>query len=117
MLTSVEDAFHCLKGELGLRPIHHSKPDRIEAHLFIFVLAYRLLNYIRYYLQKAGANHLWPTVRSWLQTHQLLSTTLPTKAGRMIHMRYCITPTIKQKEIYKALRITSIPLKRKKIVM
>ncbi|MCJ7809319.1 MAG: IS1634 family transposase, partial [Desulfobulbaceae bacterium] len=45
MLTSVEDAFRCLKSELGLRPIHHSKSDRVDGHLFISVLAYHLLNY------------------------------------------------------------------------
>lgn len=116
MLTSVEDAFRCLKSELGLRPIHHTKPDRVEAHLFISVLAYHLLNYIQYYLRKAGVNHRWPTIRSWLQTHQVLTTTLPREDGGMIHLRYCTTPTINQKQLYKALGITSIPLKRKKIV-
>ena len=117
MLTCVEDAFRCLKSELGLRPIHHSKPDRIEAHLFISVLAYHLLNYTHYYLQKAKLNHRWPTIRSWLQTHQILSTTLPKADGGMIHIRYCTTPTLKQNKIYKALGITNIPLKREKIVM
>jgi len=31
-------------------------------------------------------------------------------------MRYCTTPTLKQKGIYKALGIPSIPFKRKKMV-
>ena len=116
MLTSVEDAFRCLKSELGLRPIHHSKPNRIEAHLFISVLAYHLLNYIQYYLQRSGLRHRWPTIQSSLENHEVLSTTLPKEDGGMIHLRYCTTPTIKQREIYKALGITDIPLKRKKIV-
>jgi transposase len=117
MLTSVEDAFRCLKSELGLRPNHHSKACRIEGHIFISVLAYHLLNYIQYYMQKSGLNHRWSTICSWLQTHEVLSTSLPKKEGGIIHMRYCTTPTLKQKEIYKALGITSIPLKRKKMVM
>jgi len=117
MLTSVEDAFRCLKGELGLRPIHHSKSDRIEGHLFISILAYHLLNYIQQHLRKAGINHRWATVRSLLQTHIALSTHLPTADGKMVHLRYCSIPTPKQVEVYSALGITSVPLKRTKIEM
>jgi transposase len=116
MLTSVEDAFRCLKSELGLRPVHHSKANRIEAHLFISVLAYHLLNYIQYYLRNSGLRHRWPTIQSCLETHEVLSTTLPKENGGMIHLRYCTIPTAKQREIYQALRITDIPLKRKKVV-
>ena len=117
MLTSVEDAFRCLKGELGLRPIHHSKPDRIEGHLFISILAYHLLNYIQQHLRTAGINHRWDTVRSILQTHIALSTHLPTDDGTMVHLRYCSIPTPKQVEVYSALGITSVPLKPTKIEM
>jgi hypothetical protein len=38
----VEEAFRTLKGDLGLRPIYHHKPERIEAHLFVAFLAYGL---------------------------------------------------------------------------
>jgi len=117
MLTSVEDAFRCLKGELGLRPIHHSKPDRIEGHLFISILAYHLLNYIQQRLRTAGINHRWDTVRSILQTHIALGTHLPTDDGTMVHLRYCSIPTPKQVEVYNALGITSVPLKPAKIEM
>jgi len=99
---------------LGLRPIHHSKSNRIEGHLFISVLAYHLLNYNRHRMQKAGLNHRWPTIRSWLETHEVLTTDLPKEGGGVIHLRYCTIPTLKQQQIYKALRITSIPLRRKK---
>jgi transposase len=39
-LCFVEEAFRTLKGDLGLRPIFHHDPKRIEAHLFISFLAY-----------------------------------------------------------------------------
>jgi len=41
-LVFVEEAFRTLKNDLGLRPIYHHKPDRIEAHLFVAFLAYCL---------------------------------------------------------------------------
>ncbi|MDH4319363.1 MAG: hypothetical protein OEV64_13300 [Desulfobulbaceae bacterium] len=43
MLTEVEAVFRSLKSELGLRSIFHQQTDRISAHLFISVLAYRLI--------------------------------------------------------------------------
>jgi transposase len=115
MLTFVEDTFRCLKSELGLRPIHHSKELRVEGHLFISVLAYHLLNYIRHHLQKAGIHHRWATIRCWLKMHEVLTTSLIKEDGAMIHLRYCTTPTLQQEEIYKALGITAVPLKRKRL--
>jgi len=114
MLTSVEDAFRCLKSELGLRPIHHSKSNRVDGHLFISLPAYHLLNHNRWYMQKEGINHRWETIRSLLETHEVLTTNLPKEGGGVIHLRYCTIPTLRQKEIYKALKISSIPLRRKK---
>ena len=114
MLTFAEDAFRCLKIELGLRPIHHSKRERIEGHLFISVLAYQMLTYIRHHLQQAGIYHRWVTVRRWLRTHEVLTTSMPKENGKMIHVRYCTTVTMQQEEIYRALGICLVPLPRKK---
>jgi len=115
MLTIVEDAFRCLKSELGLRPNFHHKPDRIEGHLFVTVLAYHLLHYIRYKLNDAGLFHRWPTIKSWLNTHRIITTNLPKKEGGVIHVRYCTTPTLKQQEVYSALKITGVPMRQKKV--
>src|SRR5215813_12003667 len=41
-LVAVEEAFKNLKGDLALRPIHHQREERIEAHIFIAFLAYCL---------------------------------------------------------------------------
>jgi transposase len=114
MLTIVEDAFRCLKDELGLRPNFHHKSARIEGHLFITVLAYHLLHYIRYKLNEAGLFHRWKTIKSWLNTHRRLTTSLPKKDGGVIHLRHCTTPTLKQQEVYSALKITNVPLRQRK---
>ena len=114
MLTIVEDAFRYLKDELGLRPNFHHKPDRIEGHLFITVLAYHLMHYIRYKLNEAGLFHRWKTIKSWLNTHRILTTSLPKKDGGVIHIRHCTTPTLKQQEVYSALKITNVPLTQRK---
>jgi transposase len=41
-LTQIEEAFRNLTGDLSIRPIHHQKEARIEAHIFIAFLAYCL---------------------------------------------------------------------------
>ncbi|BBO16838.1 conserved hypothetical protein [Candidatus Brocadia pituitae] len=44
----IERAFRDLKSNLGLRPIYHQKEHRVDAHLFISVLAYHLLHAIEH---------------------------------------------------------------------
>src|SRR6202051_4147007 len=41
-LTEIEEAFKNLKGDLGIRPIFHQLPHRIEAHTFIAFVSYCL---------------------------------------------------------------------------
>ncbi len=43
ILLRAEKGFACLKGSLSLRPNFHPLPCRVEAHVFISVLAYHLL--------------------------------------------------------------------------
>jgi transposase len=114
MLTTVEDAFRSLKSELGLRPNFHHRSDRIESHIFITVLAYHLLQWIQYSLHQAGLHHRWSTVHSWLDTHRLLTSSLPCEEGGVVHIRHCTTATLKQSEIYSALGISDVPLNPRK---
>ena len=81
-LVFVEEAFRTLKGDLGLRPIYHHKPERIEAHLFVAFLAYCLSITLRQRL-KALAGGLTPrVVFEKLSTLQLLDVRVPTTDGR-----------------------------------
>ena len=81
-LVFVEEAFRTLKGDLGLRPIYHQKPERIEAHLFVAFLAYCLSITLRQRL-KALAGGLMPrVVFEKLATLQLLDVRVPTTDHR-----------------------------------
>lgn len=81
-LVFVEEAFRTLKGDLGLRPIYHHKPERIEAHLFVAFLAYCLSITLRQRL-KALAGGLMPrVVFEKLAMVQLLDVRVPTTDGR-----------------------------------
>jgi hypothetical protein len=53
-LTLVEKAFRVLKSELLLRPLWHHYSGRVEAHVFICVLAYTLWKTLDHLLKRAG---------------------------------------------------------------
>ncbi len=44
-LVAIEQAFKEIKGDLGIRPVHHQLEGRIEAHIFVCFLAYCRCNH------------------------------------------------------------------------
>ena len=85
-LVEVEQAFKILKMDLSLRPIHHQKDDRIEAHIFVAFLSYCLQVTLQQRL-KALAPGL--TVRSVLEKFasiQMVDVHLPTTDGRELRL-------------------------------
>lgn len=81
-LCFVEEAFRTLKGDLGLRPIFHHEPKRIEAHLFISFLAYCLSITLRQQMRSLAGGLMPRTIFEKLATVQMLDVTLPTTDGR-----------------------------------
>ncbi|GAB6059383.1 IS1634 family transposase [Desulfonatronum parangueonense] len=116
MLTILEGAFRHMKSELGLRPNFHRKEDRIEGHMFITVLAYHLLHWIGYRLKKAGMCSSWTGIRETLDTHRLLTTSMPVKDGGIVSILHCTTPTVEQAKIYNVLGASGMPIKKTKVV-
>jgi len=53
-LTVVERAFRVLKSELLLRPVWHHYSGRTEAHVFVCVLAYALVENLDHLLKQSG---------------------------------------------------------------
>jgi len=81
-LVAIEEAFRTLKGDLGLRPIFHKTPSRIEAHLFIAFLAYCLSITLRQQLRSLAGGLMPRTVFEKLATVQMLDVRIPTTDGR-----------------------------------
>jgi len=81
-LVEVEAAFKNLKSELAIRPIHHQREDRIEAHIFVSFLPYCVFVSLKHQL-KAHAPGL--TVRQALEklaAMQMLDVHFPTTDAR-----------------------------------
>jgi transposase len=113
MLNTVESAFRTLKSELDFRPVYHQKERRAEAHLFIAVLAYHIVNAIQHRLQESGIRLSWSTLRKMMRNHQIVLTTMQTKDGWLISILDSTIPEDNHLQIYNALGIGSRPIKRK----
>jgi transposase len=82
ILTEVEQAFKELKNDLDIRPIHHQKDERIEAHIFVSFLSYCLQVTLK---QQARVKAPGLTPRAILEkfkTIQMIDVHLPTTDGR-----------------------------------
>ena len=108
-IRDVEDAFRCMKSDLGFRPIRHHIERRSDGHLFITVLAYHILHAIRFKLRMKGIHDSWSTIRERLSMHTRNSTTQKREDGKVIHIRKSSRPEPHQKVIYDALNIASVP--------
>src|SRR5499433_1312177 len=81
-LVAVEEAFKNLKGDLALRPIHHQKEERIEAHIFIAFLAYCLHATLRCRLQALAPGLTPRSVFDKFAGVQMIDVHIPTTDGR-----------------------------------
>ncbi len=81
-LTQIEEAFKNLKGDLALRPIYHSRPDRIEAHILVAFLAYCLQITLRHRLNQLAPGLTPRSVLEKFGAMQMLDVHIPTIDGR-----------------------------------
>jgi transposase len=107
LLTQAEAAFRTLKSPLEERPIFHHKEVRVEAHIFLCVLAYHLLMSIEKTLLDAGVHTSWATVRETLKTHQVNTIVLPTDGGMVLRIRQGTAPEAMHRELYQKLCLGS----------
>jgi transposase len=107
LLTRAEAAFRTLKSPLGERPIFHHKEGRVEAHIFLCMLAYHLLISIEKTLLDAGVHTSWATVRETLKTHQINTVVLPTDGGTVLRIRQGSTPEAAHLEVYDKLGVAA----------
>jgi transposase len=109
MLTDLEAVFRSLKGELGLRPIFHSKEERTDGHLFISVLAYQFVQVIRQRLKAQGIHDSWAGLREVLSVQRRVTASFTQKDGRTLHVRKATRPEPDLVRIYDALGLPHQP--------
>ncbi|WP_291863792.1 IS1634 family transposase, partial [Accumulibacter sp.] len=115
LLTDLESVFRSLKSELGLRPVYHHKEDRADGHLFITVLAYQCVQFLRVKLKAAGIHDSWATLRETLSVQRRVTTTFRQRDGRTLHVRKATSAEPELMAIYRALGVNPQPGGTKKL--
>ena len=108
-LTDLESVFRSMKSELGMRPIYHFKEQRCDAHLFISVLAYQCVQFIRRRLKARGISHSWSTLRATLDNQRRITARFKQRDGRTLHIRKATQPDAEQQVLYEALGLDPLP--------
>jgi transposase len=117
MLTDIEDAFRCMKSELGLRPIHHQKELRCDGHIFITVIAYHLMHTIRHKLRQRSVRFCWTTIRRQLSTQVRTTTTMKREDNKVIRIRKSSKAEPVHEVIYDALNLSHRPGRIEKTIL
>lgn len=96
-LLEVERAFRTLKSTLCLRPVYHSRDDRIRSHVLICWLALLLVR-----IAEVETGQTWPTIRRQMQQQNLVD--LFGRNGRILQHTEL---TQDQRIILKKLKINA----------
>jgi transposase len=86
LLTEIEQAFKEIKGDLSIRPIHHQKDQRIEAHIFVAFQAYCLNVTLKAMLQRLAPGLTPREVIDKFKKIQMVDIHVPTTDGRNLLM-------------------------------
>ncbi len=116
-IREIESAFRCLKSDLDMRPVFHKSDEACEAHIHLALLAYWVVNTVRFQLKKEGIHSDWREIVRVMNTQKCVTTTMVNSKGEHLWIRRCSEPTDKVRMIYTALRMKHAPFVKKKSVV
>ena len=116
-IREIENAFRTLKTDLDLRPIYHKNDEATRAHLHLGILAYWLVNTVRYHLKNNGMNSCWREIVRIGNTQKVITTSGTNTYDKIITTRKCSQPNDGLKQIYNALNTKYQPFTKRKSVV
>ena len=117
-IREIESTFRTLKTDLDLRPIYHKNDNATMAHLHLGLLAYWLVNTIRYQLKQNNINHCWSEIVRLANTQKVITTSGTNTFDKIITIRKCSLPNQQLAAIYQLLKTKNQPfVKRKSVVL
>lgn len=87
-IREVESTFRRLKSDLNIRPVHHQLDGRIKSHIYLTILAYQLVNTIRYMLRQKGIHDDWSKIVRLMNTQTIQTIELPTDKKLSIYANH-----------------------------
>jgi Transposase DDE domain len=116
-IREIEYSFRTLKTDLDLRPIYHKTDEATIAHLHLGILAYWLVNTIRYQLKSKEITHCWKEIVRIGNTQKAITTTAQNQEDEIIIIRRCSEPSEKLVALYSALQYKPFPFTKLKSVV
>ncbi len=116
-IREIEATFRVLKTDLDLRPVYHKTDTAALAHLHLGLLAYWVVNTIRYQRKQKGISNEWRDIVRIMNSQKIVTTTMNNDYDQQIIIRQCSEPTEQVSKIYTALKFKSQPFTRKKSVV
>ena len=104
-LTEVEQAFKELKHDLSIRPIYHQLEHRIEAHIFVAVMAYCLQVTLKANLRQLACGTTPRAVIDKFVVMQIVDVLLPTTDGRELTLSRYTQPEAEHRMLLEQLRL------------
>jgi transposase len=115
-IREVEATFRTLKSDLNIRPINHQHDHRVKAHIFLTILAYQMVNTIRYMLKQNSLTYDWKNIVRIMSTQKIQTVKLPTDK-KVIYLRKSSVPIAEVRQIYSAAQCTETIKPVKKYVV
>ena len=116
-IREIENVFRTLKTDLDLRPIYHKNDDATMAHLHLGLLAYWLVNTVRYQLKNNGINSCWTEIVRIGNTQKVITTSGTNTFDKIVTTRKCSQPNENLKIIYDILKTNHKPFTKRKSVV
>jgi hypothetical protein len=135
IIREIECCFRTLKTDLDLRPIYHKKDDATMAHLNLGLLAYWVINTVRYQLKKVEKevdekqieanyqadtmpiNFQWREIIRIMNSQKSVLTVSQNRYDQVIISRRSTEPTPTVEAIYRRLKYKSKPCIKRKFVV
>jgi transposase len=115
-IREIESTFRVLKADLRMRPVFHQSDENTLAHLNLAVIAYQMVNTIRYQLKSKGIHHGWSNIVRIMNSQKAVTASMLNKHGQKILIRKCSKPESNVREIYDALGYKYYPFIRKSVL-
>jgi hypothetical protein len=118
ILREIESTFRCLKSDLDIRPIFHRKDKNTEAHIFVGIVAYQLVQAIRCGLKQEKINYSWSRIRDIMSSQTMVTARMKLENKDSLILRNATRAKIEQAKIYSSLKFKQTnPKMRKKAVV
>lgn len=113
LTREVESVFRILKTDLDIRPVYHQKDAYIEPHIWLGIIAYQVVNYIRCSIKNSNITYSWTKILEKMNSMQSSIISVNNDKNEKLYIKLCTRPTTAQKNIFDSLNFKYRPYVRK----